>query len=78
MSEIYLSRTLSVSDLVEITLALRSQISSCADSFRVFSELGKDTSFFVENIKLLVHAYNSVSGVSFFTDDPLVTSLINH
>ena len=70
-------KKLSVTDEVVISLAIRSELRFYLESYKLRLEQGLDTTFCVDNIKQLVHAYNSVNAFPFLTEDTLLLNIIN-
>ncbi len=63
-------RTISISDSVVISLALRAAIRQNVESYKTAVRLHLDCSFYyLEQIRDLVHAYNSVNIVPFDVND---------
>ena len=69
-------KKISIDDVVTISLALRYQIRVYCDSVKLCLELGSDITYYVDNIRDLVHAYNAINVVPYFTDDPFILKLI--
>lgn len=69
-------KTISTSDAVVISLALRAEIRRNVSSYRRVLEFSSDLKkFYLEEIRDLVHAYEAINDVSF--DDDVVYLLSN-
>lgn len=62
----------SISDAVVISLALCSEIRNYVKVSQLVLETGGDITPFLEEITDLIHAYNSVNIVPFFSSDPFL------
>lgn len=70
-------KTISISDSVVISLALRAEIRRHVEFYKIAVRLHSDCSFYLEQIRDLVHAYNSVNIVPFdVTDDVYLKSIL--
>ena len=61
-------KTISIADSVVISLALRSEIRRYVKSYNLAVELHMNASVYLEEIRDLIHAYNSVNTVPFDVD----------
>lgn len=68
--------SISVTDSVVISLALRSQIRDNVKVAKLVFETGGDITPFVEEITDLIHAYNSVNIVPFVSSDPFLCRFV--
>lgn len=68
-------RTISISDAVVISLALRAEIRRKVDAYRRSVEFSLDCSFYLDELRDLIHAYNALNDVPF--DDDIVYLLSN-
>ena len=70
-------KTISISDSVVISLALRSEIRRNIKRYKLAVELGLCTSVYLEEIRDLIHAYNAVNSVPFdVTADVFLFSIL--
>lgn len=67
---------ISIHDVVTISLALRYQIRTYANSVKMCMELGSDITYYVDNMRDLVRAYNAINNVPYTTDDEFILKLI--
>lgn len=63
---------ISIADSVVISLALRSEICNYVKVAKLVLETGGDITPFVEEITVLIHAYNSVNIEPFVSSDPFL------
>lgn len=69
--------TISISDSVVISTALRSQIREYVRMAQFVLESGSDVTPFIEEITALIHAYNSVNFVPFTSSHPFLRRYFN-
>lgn len=69
-------KTISIPDSVVISLALRSEIRRYVISYKTAVELHLDASVYLELIRDLIHAYNSVNIIPFDVDADIFLSSI--
>lgn len=62
--------TISIADSVVISMALRSEIREYVKVAQIVLERGADVTPFIEEISVLIHAYNSVNLVPFTSSHP--------
>lgn len=63
-------KSVSISDAVVISLALRAEIRRNVHAYRRSVALSFDSSFYLDEIRDLIHAYEALNDVSF--DDDIV------